>query len=157
MLVSCRISILEWVYTRCLNFKELFARNRRSIWQLSKCNKNRSHNLFFRKRTPNHLAPFTLSMQTLNVDFDFTQTLRYNIKSMTQIREKWNSLVLVELIFEWYEGGAMVFRILVLFFLFRINGKKEHLDENDFRHGYGNCFESSVLKVTWHQMFQVLS
>ena len=70
---------------------------------------------------------------------------------MTQIREKWNSLVLVELIFEWYEGGAMVSRILGLF-LFRINEhlkrKKEHLDENDFRHGYGNCFESSVLKVT---------
>ena len=35
---------------------------------------------------------------------------------MTQIREKWNSLVLVELIFEWYEGGAMVSRILVFFF-----------------------------------------
>ena len=37
-------------------------------------------------------------------------------------------------------------------FLFRGNGKKEHLNENDFRHGYGNWFRSAVLKVTWFQL-----
>ena len=36
-----------------------------------------------------------------------------------------------ELTFEWYEG-AMVFRVLTLFLLFRTNGKKWHLDENNF-------------------------
>ena len=42
----------------------------------------------------------------------------------------------------------MVFRIFIFTFLFRSNGKKEHLDENDFRNGYGNYFESAILKVT---------
>ena len=65
---------------------------------------------------------------------------------MTQIREKWNSLVFrIELTFEWYKG-AMIFRVFFLF-LFRTNGKKEHLDENDFRHGFGNYFQRAILKV----------
>ena len=33
---------------------------------------------------------------------------------------------------------------LLLLFLFRTNGKKEHLDENNFRHCYGNFFRK------WH-------
>ena len=37
-------------------------------------------------------------------------------------------------------------------FLFRSNGKNEHLDENHFRHAYGNYFKSAVLKVTWFQL-----
>ena len=41
----------------------------------------------------------------------------------------------------------MFFHVFVFVFLFRTNGKKEHLDENDFRQGYGNCFESAILKV----------
>ena len=45
----------------------------------------------------------------------------------------------------------MVFRIFILIFLFSTNGKKEHLDENDFHHGYGKYFESAILKVTWYQ------
>ena len=49
--------------------------------------------------------------------------------------------------FEWYEG-ALVFRIFIFIFLFRTKGKKVHLDENDFRHGYDNYFESAILKVT---------
>ena len=48
--------------------------------------------------------------------------------------------------FEQTYEGAMVFRIFI--FIFRTNGKKEHLDEKDFRHGYGNYFESAILKVT---------
>ena len=62
---------------------------------------------------------------------------------MTQTRE--TPLPCVEITFEWYEGG-LVFRIFI--FLFRINGQKAHLDENDFRHCYGNFFKSAVLKVT---------
>ena len=62
---------------------------------------------------------------------------------MTHTRE--TPLPCVEITFEWYEGG-LVFRIFI--FLFRINGQKAHLDENDFRHCYGNFFKSAVLKVT---------
>ena len=45
---------------------------------------------------------------------------------MSGTREKWYSLVLVELTFEWYER-AMVFRIygiLYFYFLFRLTVKK---------------------------------
>ena len=45
----------------------------------------------------------------------------------------------------------MIFHIFIYIFLFRNYGKKEHLNENDFRHGYGNYFESAILKVTWYQ------
>ena len=65
---------------------------------------------------------------------------------MTQTKEKWNSLALSRLVW-----SAMVFRIFIFIFLFRANGKKEYLDENDFCHGYGNYFESAILKVTWYQ------
>ena len=37
----------------------------------------------------------------------------------------------IELTFQWYEE-AMVFHVLIFQFLFRTNGKKEHLDENGF-------------------------
>ena len=65
---------------------------------------------------------------------------------MTQTKVKWNFLALSRL----YEG-PMVFPIFIFIFLFRTNGKKEHLDEKDFRQGYGNYFESAILKVTWYQ------
>ena len=42
-------------------------------------------------------------------------------------------------------------------FLFRSNGKNEHLDENHFRHAYGNYFKSAVLKVTWFQLYSKFS
>ena len=35
--------------------------------------------------------------------------------------------------------------------------KKEHLDESNFCHSYGNYFETTVLKVTWYQFFKDLS
>ena len=38
--------------------------------------------------------------------------------------------------------------MLKYIFLFKSSGKNEHLDENDFRHGYGKYFWSAVLKVT---------
>ena len=63
---------------------------------------------------------------------------------MTQTREKWNSLVLSKANGE----GAMALRIFMLIFLFRTNDKKEHLDENDFNHPYGNYVECAILKVT---------
>ena len=42
---------------------------------------------------------------------------------------------------------------LLLLFLFRTNGKKRCLDENDFRHCHGIFFKSGILKVTWSQLF----
>ena len=42
----------------------------------------------------------------------------------------------------------MVFCVFIFYFLFRSNGNKEHLDENNFRHSYGNYFKIAVLKVT---------
>ena len=51
----------------------------------------------------------------------------------------------------------MVFRFLYLFLLFRSKDKKNtwsrNLDENNFRHGYGNYFKIAILKVTWYQLF----
>ena len=43
----------------------------------------------------------------------------------------------------------MVFRVF-FFICFRTNGKKEHLDENNFRHVDVNYFEKAILKVTWY-------
>ena len=71
---------------------------------------------------------------------------------MTQTREQWDSLVLRRADFCMVERchgiPCFCFFIIILFFLFRSNCKKEHLDEKDFRHGYGNYFKSDVLKVT---------
>ena len=53
---------------------------------------------------------------------------------MIKIREKWD-FFRVELTFELYES-AMVFRVFIFSLLLRTIGKKEHLDENDFRHCY---------------------
>ena len=60
----------------------------------------------------------------------------------------------VELTYEWYED-AIVFRFYrtpYFVFLFRTNGKKEHLDQSNFHRKYGNCSESAILKVTWYQL-----
>ena len=43
----------------------------------------------------------------------------------------------------------MAFRI----FSFKTNGKKEHLDQNDFRHRYDNSYESVIPKVTAQSFF----
>ena len=45
------------------------------------------------------------------------------------------------------------FACLLLLFLFRTNGTKGRLDENDFRHCHGIFFKSGILKVTWSQLF----
>ena len=36
--------------------------------------------------------------------------------------------------------------------MFRFNCTEEHLDENNFRHCYGNFFENAVLECTWSQL-----
>lgn len=46
----------------------------------------------------------------------------------------------------------MVFRVFFFILLFMTNGTKEHLDEKNFRHCYGNFFESAILKVKWSQL-----
>ena len=68
---------------------------------------------------------------------------------MTQTREKWDFLVLSKADFYMVARKVrwcFVFSFFIL--LFRSNGKTEHLDDNDFRHGCGNYFKSAVLKVT---------
>ena len=64
---------------------------------------------------------------------------------MTQTREKWNTLVLNGMKVSWY------FVFSFLFFCLETTVKKL-LDENDFRHGFGNYFESAILKVTCYQL-----
>ena len=71
------------------------------------------------------------------------------LRSMIKTREKWD-FFRVELTFKLYES-AMVFRVFIFILLLRTNGKKEHLDENDFRHSYVFFFESAALKVTLSQ------
>ena len=66
---------------------------------------------------------------------------------MTQTREKWDSLVLSRTEF-CVVGKCHGIQRFHFSFFFRSNGKKEHLDENNFRHGYGNYFKSAILKVT---------
>ena len=51
--------------------------------------------------------------------------------------------------FGWRFHGIQCFHF---YFLFRASGEKEHFNENDFRHSYGNYFESVILKVTWPQL-----
>ena len=51
----------------CLNVKELLARNRRDIWNLSDCNGTRTHNHLVRKPTLNHLAKLASLAKWLNV------------------------------------------------------------------------------------------
>ena len=40
-----------------------------------------------------------------------------------------------------------------LFIFNRSGRKKEHLNENDIGHSYGNYFKSAILKVTWYQQY----
>ena len=62
-------------------------------------------------------------------NFTFTQTRRFNTEFCDP---NGTTIVWVDMTFEWYED-AMVFRVLIFIFLFKTNGKKRHLDENDFR------------------------
>ena len=50
----------------------------------------------------------------------------------------------------------MVFRFFIFIYLFIFlllfrSKKKKHLDENDFRVGYGNYFKSVILQIPWYQ------
>ena len=51
----------------CLNVKELLARNRRDIWNLSDCNRTWTCNHLVRKRTFNHLAKLASLAKWLSV------------------------------------------------------------------------------------------
>ena len=54
----------------------------------------------------------------------------------------------VELAFTWYED-AMIFRVFILIFCLELT-VREQLDQNDFRHYYGNFLESTILKLPDH-------
>ena len=117
---------------------------------------------------------FDVFIHTLSVDevcqvrvnsrnFGFTQTWKNDIYfSLTKVntcpKKKRNvtPLFWVDLTLEWYEND-MVFCVFIVI-IFRSNGKKRHLDANDFRHCcgnfFGNCNSESYLITT---MFKVPS
>ena len=53
----------------CLSVKELLTRNRREISSLSDCNGIRNHNHLVRKRTINHSAKLTYSINNIRVNY----------------------------------------------------------------------------------------
>ena len=55
-------------------------------------------------------------------------------------KETWLPLFWADLTFEWFVKMSWYSACLLLSFFFRTNGKKGHLDENGFRHCYGNFF-----------------
>ena len=72
------------------------------------------------------------------------------LNSMSLTGEKWVSHTLSRPNF-WMVWGCHGIPWLHFYFLFRTNGKKEHLDESNFRHCYGIFFKSAILEVTWSQ------
>ena len=76
----------------CLNVKELLARSRREIWNLSDCNWTRTHNHLVHKRTFNHLAKLAkwLSCEYLSVRCIWLYLL---IMSRTRFRVNPHSIV----------------------------------------------------------------
>ena len=63
-------------------------------------------------------------------------------------------LLSVDLTLKLYEDD-MVFRVFLLLFLFRANGKKRHLDENDFCHCYGNFFRKCHSSSRFHSSYLI--
>ena len=101
MFLPCHIRVLEWAYNLQLpGCQELLARNRRSIWHLSNCNENRSHNHLIRKQTLNCLAPLETHKNHLPFSCKRWMSTRLPkhediiLNSMTQTREKRNFLIL---------------------------------------------------------------
>ena len=85
--------------------------------------------------------PFSCKHWTLTAVIEKTLTLPKHedimLHSMTQTREKWQSIVLSRADFwlVWRCHGIPCFYFI---FLFRTNGKKEYLHENNLRDCYGN-------------------
>ena len=76
--------------------------------------------------------------------------------SISQTRKKWDSLVLSRSDFwmTWKHHGTPCFHFC---FLFRNNGKREQVDENDFRCCYGKFSKMSFQKYLITAMFKFLS
>ena len=117
--------------------------------------------------SPNTQNSFNVFMQTLNVDSDWqariigkTLTLPKHkdiiLSSMTQTTKKWDSLVLNRADFwivmkvQWYSVFSF------LFFSFEATIKRT-LGWEHFCHGHDNYFKSTILKVTWYQLFSKFS
>ena len=47
--------------------------------------------------------------------------------------------------------------VRIFIFLFRTKVKKDQLDDNNFRQGYGNYFKSAILNLLITAMLKVLS
>ena len=73
-------------------------------------------------------------------------------------KETWLPLFWADLTFEWFVKMSWYSACLLLSFFFRTNGKKGHLDENGFRHCYGNFFRKRYSKsYLISPMFKVFS
>ena len=108
--------------------------------------------LFSPVRNIKSINRFRWNVENYRINFAFTQTWRYNTKLHEPNKRKMGlsafdqSLLLHGRKVSWHS----VFSFFI--FLFRSNGKNEHLHENNLRHGYGNYFKSAVLNVTWFQL-----
>ena len=60
----------------------------------------------------------------------------------------------VDLTFEWYKDVKVLCGFLFIF-IFKTNCKIDRLDERDFRPGYGNWFESAILKLLDHSYVHI--
>ena len=85
----------------------------------------------------------------------FTKACRYNSKLYDpNIRKvglpcfEWPDFWMV-----WRCHGILCIYVHFSIFLFRSNVRRGYLDESDFRHCFGNFFESAVPKVSWSQLF----
>ena len=99
-----------------------------------------SFNVFIQTLTSTMFVKSEIAVETL-VSPKYGKII---LKFMWQTKEKHDCLYWVDL---WPLNGVKMtwyFACLLLLILFRTNGKKGHLDENDFRHCDGNFFQM------WH-------
>ena len=77
---------------------------------------------------------------------------------MTQTLEKWDSHVLSgpDFWMVWRCHGILCIYVYFSFF-FKSNVRRGYLDESDFRHCFGNCFESAIPKVSWSQLITTIT
>ena len=114
------------------------------------CQKPKKFIYRFHTNVKRHLGLSILSHQK---KFDLSKQWDIIVNSMSQTREKWDCLVLRRSDFWmiWRFHGIPCFHF---YFLFRTNGKREQLHENDFRHCYGDFLPFWKFLIT--AMFKVL-
>ena len=97
----------------------------------------------------------TIGVKKKPSPFPCSPVIRESSWKKTQIEKKKKKLELPGLESSWPLHGRKVpwYSVFLFFIFFRSSDMKEHLDENEFRHCYGNYFKNAVLKVTWFQLY----